>query len=108
MDYSPNIWNSNWEIHLFRRYHFRKRKSYEIKSAQSTKQIQLGIKNLLKIEFPLPPLPIQGRIVGGINARREQIKTLRENAQTKREQAKADFENALFDNATTSQTTVLL
>lgn len=38
-----------------------------VKSAQSTKQTELGIGNLKKIIFPLPPMNIQNAIVADVN-----------------------------------------
>lgn len=66
-----------------------------VKSSTTVESIDSG--NIDEFEIPLPPLPIQERIVGETNARREQIKSLRETAKRKREQAKAEFEKALFE-----------
>ena len=51
-----------------------------IKSAQSTKQTELGIQNLKKIEIPLPPLEKQQEIVEHITKLRAQISELQTNS----------------------------
>ena len=68
-----------------------------IKSAQSTKQTELGIDNLKKIQLPLPPLSIQNRIATHIGNLKEQIKTLRNEAGRLRTSAKQEFEGAVFE-----------
>lgn len=68
-----------------------------IKSAQSTKQTELGVGNLKKIQIPLPPLPKQNEIVEHITALKEKVKKLRHLAEQNREQAIKDFENTIFN-----------
>lgn len=67
-----------------------------IKSAQSTKQTELGVGNLKKIQTPLPPLSKQNEIVEHITALKEQMKALRHQAEQNRQQAIKDFENTIF------------
>lgn len=67
-----------------------------VKSAQSTKQTELGINNLLKIVLPIPSLDKQNEIVAHIKGLKEQIKQLRTAATTNRTTAQADFEKKIF------------
>ena len=69
----------------------------DIKSAQSTKQTELGIDNLLKLEFPVPRMQIQNKIVEHINSLKTKIKTLKIDAESLRIRAKDDFEAELFE-----------
>lgn len=68
----------------------------EIKSAQSTKQTELGLTNLKKIKFPLPPLEIQNKIATKITSIKEEIKTLKQESQNLKTQAKEEFEKEVF------------
>lgn len=68
----------------------------EIKSAQSTKQTELGINNLLKINFPLPPLEKQKEIVAYITNLKNKIKKLHILAKKNREEAIQEFEQEIF------------
>lgn len=67
-----------------------------IKSAQATKQTELWIWNLSKINFPLPPLEIQEKIVTHITAMKDEIKRLKKFAEELRENAKVEFEKEIF------------
>ncbi len=67
-----------------------------IKSAQTTKQTELGINNLLKIKVPLPSIQIQNEIVEHINSLKEQIKTLRTQATENRSTALKNFKQKIF------------
>lgn len=67
-----------------------------VKSAQSTKQTELGINNLLKIVLPIPPLEVQNEIVAHISGLKEQITQLRTSATTNRTLALATFEQEIF------------
>lgn len=67
-----------------------------VKSAQSTKQTELGINNLLKIKIPLPPIEVQNEIVDHINSLKEQIKTLRTQASENKAIALKSFEQNIF------------
>lgn len=70
----------------------------DIKSAQSTKQTELGVNNLKKIMFPLPEkIEIQRKIAEHISALELQMKNLKKEAKQNREQAILDFENELFN-----------
>lgn len=68
-----------------------------IKSAQSTKQTELGIGNLQKIKFPLPPLSIQTEIANYIQKKNEQIKLLRQSAENNRRKGTIEFEKEIFN-----------
>jgi restriction endonuclease S subunit len=67
-----------------------------LKSAQSTNQTELGIENLKKILFPVPPLPIQQKIVNHIRSMKEQIKNLRQRAEEYKKKAIIEFEKEIF------------
>ncbi len=67
-----------------------------IKSAQSTKQTELGIGNLMKIFFPLPELTLQKEIALNISAWHKSIKTYLRNAEKIRQQAIEEIESELF------------
>lgn len=68
----------------------------QIKSAQSTKQTELGLDNLFKLDFIFPPIELQTQIVKHITSQKEQIKTLRQQAEALRKQAKEEFEQEIF------------
>lgn len=53
-----------------------------IKSAQSTKQTELGVENLKKIQIPLPSMEMQEKIVEHISSLRTEITKLQEQAST--------------------------
>lgn len=67
-----------------------------IKSAQATKQTELWVWNLKKILFPLPPLPIQDKIVKHIWELKEEIKSLKSLVLELRKGAKEKFEGEIF------------
>lgn len=69
-----------------------------IKSAQSTKQTELGINNLKKINFPILPLEIQNKIVKIIKEKKEKIKLLKEQAEYNRKTAIEEFEKEIFQD----------
>lgn len=66
------------------------------KSAQATKQTELGIKNAKKILFPLPELSLQNEISAVVQEKKQQIRVLRSNAEKLRQYAKKEFEKAVF------------
>lgn len=68
-----------------------------IKSAQATKQTELGVENLCRYIFPLPPLDIQNQIADKIFAIKEQVKELRSSADLLRKKARDNFESELFE-----------
>ncbi|WP_406773015.1 restriction endonuclease subunit S [Tenacibaculum maritimum] len=69
----------------------------DIKSAQSTKQTELGVNNLKKILLPLPEsIDSQVEIANHISGLKSEIKKLREQAVKNRKQAITDFENEIF------------
>jgi restriction endonuclease S subunit len=67
-----------------------------LKTAQSTNQTELGVENLKKILFPLPPLSVQKEIVKHIQSMREQVKELRKSAKENRSKAIIEFEKNIF------------
>lgn len=67
-----------------------------IKSAQSTKQTELGINNLKKIYIPLPPKATQNKIATAVHQMKETQKQKFEKAQQLRQQALIEFENTIF------------
>lgn len=67
------------------------------KSALATKQTELGLENLKKIQIPLPPTDIQNKIVEHINKQKMQIKELRQQAETLRKEALVEFEKEIFE-----------
>ena len=66
------------------------------KSAQATKQTELGIENTKRIRFPLPPLAIQKSISNFIEKETLQIGKLHEKATEFYQKAKKEFEEAIF------------
>ena len=69
-----------------------------LKTAQSTNQTELGVENLKKILFPLPPLSVQEEIASHIQSMRKQIKDLRKNAERYKKRAIIEFEQEIFKN----------
>ena len=67
-----------------------------IKSAQSTKQTELGINNLKKVKFPLPPLSIQKEIASQLDAMVEAQKEKRSKVVELKQTALQEFEDAIF------------
>lgn len=74
-----------------------------LKGAQATKQTELGIENLLKMEYVVPikedgtpDLEMQRNIVSKINKLEVEIKECEIRLEQLREKAKQDFENAIF------------
>ena len=66
------------------------------KSAQATKQTELGIDNTKKIRIPLPPLSVQNNMANVIREKTLEISKLREEAKVLHQKAKNDFEEAIF------------
>lgn len=69
-----------------------------IKSAQSTKQTELGVTNLKRILFPVPPIEIQNNIASHIKDLNSQINSLRTIAHQNREEALINFEQEIFNS----------
>ncbi len=67
-----------------------------IKSAQSTKQTELGINNLIKVLFPLPSIDIQNKIVDKLDSWNFEIENLRKNKEIQFRDSINDFEAELF------------
>jgi hypothetical protein len=66
------------------------------KSAQATKQTELGIDNAKRFLFPLPDITEQIRISSEIGGRKRKASSLRKVATEIRECAKREFESAIF------------
>lgn len=69
-----------------------------IKSAQSTKQTELGITNLKKIIFPLPSIQLQNTIANKLQIIFQRIEILKVNALNNRKDALVKFEQEIFSN----------
>lgn len=92
---NTNLVNSLYFVHLFNSKYGQNQINL-IKSAQTTKQTELGVTNLKKIQFPLPPIEIQNQIATHIQALKTQQKQAKTQVQILREQAIAEFEQAIF------------
>ena len=57
----------------------------------------LSQEKLKSLLFPLPPLPIQNKIADKISSIKQEIKTLRSEAENLKTQAKTEFENEVFN-----------
>jgi len=69
----------------------------DIKSAQATKQTELGISNLSRIQFPLPDeLNIQNDIASNISNLKGKIEQSRMNSVNFKLEAELEFETAIF------------
>ena len=68
-----------------------------LKSAETTKQTELGIGNLKKFKFPLPNLSDQEIIANHIQNLKNEILTLRQNAEENRKRAIKNFKNEIFE-----------
>ena len=66
-----------------------------IKSAKSTKQTELGVGNLLKLQFPLPDIDIQREIVLEIKNLETQIEDLKIKSVKNSNSAIIEFEEAI-------------
>lgn len=74
------------------------RKQVELyKSAQATKQTELGVENTKKLLFPLPELAVQNEIAADMRERKDRIRALRREAERLERQAEKEFEEAVFD-----------
>lgn len=67
-----------------------------VKSAKTTKQTELGVENLKKIQIPLPPLNTQREIVAKLYAMYEEIADL-QNTIPYQEKATKQFEQIIFN-----------
>lgn len=67
-----------------------------VKSAKTTKQTELGIDNLKKIQFPIPPLDVQKKIVVKLETMYEEIAEL-QRLTPYYEKALKDFETQIFE-----------
>lgn len=67
------------------------------KSALATKQTELGLENLKKVQIPLPPLKIQNAIVEHINEQKLQVKERKQLAEALRLEALEEFEKEVFE-----------
>lgn len=67
-----------------------------VKSAKTTKQTELGIENLKKIQIPIPPLNTQREIIAKLYAMYEEIADL-QNTIPYQEKATKQFEQIIFN-----------
>ena len=67
-----------------------------VKSAKTTKQTELGIDNLKKIQIPVPPLDIQKKIVAELEIMYEEIADL-QRLTPYYEKALKNFETQIFE-----------
>lgn len=67
-----------------------------VKSAKTTKQTELGIDNLKKIQFPIPPLDVQKKIVAELEIMYEEIADL-QRLTPYYEKALKNFETQIFE-----------
>lgn len=67
-----------------------------VKSAKTTKQTELGIDNLKKIQLPIPPLDVQKKIVAELEIMYEEIADL-QRLTPYYEKALKNFENQIFE-----------
>ena len=88
--------NPSYYVELFNSS-FGQKQVNDIKSAQSTKQTELGVNNLNKIVFPLPPLKVQNKIAETITQMKTEIKDLKTHAKNNRQQAIKNFESEIFN-----------
>lgn len=68
-----------------------------IKSAQTTKQTELGVNNLKKVVFPQMPIEKQKEISNHINSIKAQIKELNALSAKNKEEAIIEFEKEIFN-----------
>jgi len=73
-----------------------------LKSAKSTKQTELGIQNLLKISFPIPPLKVQYDLVERFRKSNNEINKLKNKSNKLQINAKSNFEKAIFKTKETT------
>lgn len=66
------------------------------KSAQATKQTELGIENMKKILFPLPCISVQNEIVEKIKKEKEQKRFYQNKAKELYRFAKKQFMDSVF------------
>lgn len=67
-----------------------------IKSAQTTKQTELGVNNLKKIFFPMASINIQNKLVATIKNLNSEIKYLSQKSKLNKELAIKEFEKEIF------------
>lgn len=73
------------------------RKQVELyKSAQATKQTELGIENAKRFLFPMPDISEQKRISAQVNEMKKESTRLRDDAKSLRQQASNEFEASVF------------
>ena len=77
-------------------YFFNYNKRFTTKESSKTTLPIVNQKAILNIKIPIPPIEIQTQIVNHITSQKEQIKTLRHQAETLRKQAKEEFEQEIF------------
>jgi type I restriction enzyme, S subunit len=92
---NKSIINPNFFVELFNSSYGQSQVN-NMKSAQTTKQTELGVSNLKKIFFPLAPMDIQNNIIYEIKKRKTEINKLIMESKKNRENALKDFEKEIF------------
>jgi restriction endonuclease S subunit len=90
-----NIINPCYWVYLFNSNYVQQQID-KLKSAQSTKQTELGISNIFKIQIPLPDLQVQNKIVEKISSIKNNYNKLVEKIEIMRTEALKDFEQKIF------------
>ena len=75
---------------------FGQRQVEQNKSAQATKQTELGVDNTKRFLFPLPDLSEQKRIVKIVEEKKRMVVTLQNESEELRKRAKNEFESTVF------------
>jgi len=88
--------NSTYYTELFNSY-YGQRQVENIKSAQTTKQTELGINNLKKVFFPIPPLSKQDEIAQTISNMKSEMIKLLEDSRLSKNKAGSEFEKEIFN-----------
>ncbi len=77
-------------------YFFNYFKEFTVKEQSKTTIPIVNQKNILNIQIPVPSKEIQTQIVNHITTQKEQIRSLRQQAEKLRKQAKENFEKEIF------------
>lgn len=94
---NPTLINAELFVEIFNS-EYGQNQVNDIKSAQATKQTELGISNLSRIKFPLPEsLKTQNEIVLKIKEMRKLKKNLLNKTGNLKQEAKQEFEKAIFN-----------
>ncbi len=95
--------NPEYFTYLFNSY-FGQSQIANLKSAKSTKQTELGIQNLLKISFPIPPMEVQYDLVCRFRKSNNEINKLKNKSTKLIISAQVNFEKAIFKTKEKNET----